>query len=145
MTALIPSHGSRADFLIGTSGAPGTATSVTQYTDNVAFTFSSDKAEVSAFKNLFKAYVAGLKDLSVPLGGPADQNISTQMYNLFIMPNAGSAIIAEYAPEGIGNTGTALYTIFGFLDKYEEKTAINGAYVWTANYQSSTTPTRTIQ
>jgi hypothetical protein len=145
MTALSASHGSRADFYVGTSGTPGTAIAITQYVDTTALGFSRDKAEASAFKQLFKSYVAGLCDLSIPLQGPADVNLSTQLYGLLIMAGAGNAIAWEYAPLGVGTTGSALYSGFGFFDKYEEKSSLTTAYVWTANFQNSGTPTRTIQ
>jgi len=145
MTALSASHGSRADFYIGTSGTPGTAIAISQYLDTTSLGMTRDKAESSAFKQLFKSYVAGLIDLVIPLAGPADVNISTQMYNLFIMTGAGSAIAWEYAPLGVGTTGSALYTGFGFVTKFEEKSALNAAYAWTGEFQNSGTPTRTIQ
>jgi hypothetical protein len=146
MTALSPTHGYNADVQIGTSGAPGTAGTITQYNNTVSFSFSRDKAEVSAFKNLFKAYVAGMADLSVPLAGPADPVITGILWNLFTMSNAGNAIILVWAPDGIsGGSGTPLWTTYGFLDKYEEKGSINSAYEWTANFQSSVLPVRTIQ
>lgn len=145
MTALSPTHGSRADFYVGTSGTPSTAIAITQYLNDTSLSFSRDKADVSAFKNLFKAYVAGLCDLSIPLTGPSDSNISSQIYNLFIMTGAGNAIAWEYAPVGIGTTGTGLYTGVGFFDKFEEKVSTAGAYVWTANFQNSGTPVRTTQ
>lgn len=145
MTALSASHGSRADFYIGTSGTPGTAIAISQYLDTTSLGFTRDKAEASAFKQLFKSFVAGLCDLAIPLQGPADVNISTQIYNLFIMSAAGNAIAWEYAPLGVGTTGSALYSGFGFVDKFEEKSALNAAYIWTGNFQNSGTPTRTIQ
>lgn len=145
MTALSASHGSRADVYLGTSGSPGTAIAITQYTDTASLGFSRDKAETSAFKNLFKAYVAGLADLTIPLQGPADVNITTQLWNLFVMSGAGSAIQLQYAPLGIGTSGTALYTCFGFLTKFEEKSSLSAAYGWTGEFQNSGTPVRTIQ
>jgi hypothetical protein len=145
MTSLSPSHGSRADFYVGTSGTPGTAIAITQYVDTASLGFSRDKSEVSAFKQLFKSYVMGLCDLAIPLQGPADVNITTQIYGLFTMTGAGSAIAWEWAPLGVGTTGSPLWSGFGALDKYEEKTSISGAYTWTANFQNTGTPTRTIQ
>lgn len=145
MTALAASHGSRADFLIGTSGSPSVPVAITQYLSDATQTMTRDKAEVSAFKNLFKAYVAGLIDLVIPLSGSADVNIDGQLYNLLIMTGAGSAIEYQYAPLGVGTTGSALWTGFGFVAKYEQKSAINGAYTFTAEFQGSGTPSRTIQ
>lgn len=145
MTALAASHGSRADFLLGTSGTPGTTVAISQYLTDTGLPMTRDKAETSAFKQLFKSYVAGLIDLVIPLSGIGDVNIDGQLYNLFIMSGAGSAIQYQYAPLGVGTTGSALWTGFGFLTKYEQKSAISGAYSFTAEFQSSTQPTRTIQ
>jgi hypothetical protein len=145
MTALAPSHGSRADFYVGTAGTPGTAIAITQYVDTASLGFSRDKAEVSAFKQLFKSYVMGLCDLTIPLQGPADVNVTTQIYGLFIMTGAGAAIAWEWAPLGVGTTGSPLWSGFGAFDKYEEKSATSGAYTWTANFQNSGTPVRTVQ
>lgn len=145
MTALSASHGSRADFYIGTSGSPGTGVAISQYVNDAALPFQRDKAETSTFKQLFKSYVAGLIDLSIPFNGIADVNIDGQLYALLIMSGAGSAIQFQYAPLGVGTTGSALWTGFGFLDKYESKSALNAAYLFTANFQSTTVPARTIQ
>lgn len=145
MTALSASHGSRADFLIGTSGAPGTAVAISQYLTDATQTMTRDKAETSAFKQIFKSYVAGLIDLVIPLSGTADVNLDGQLYGLLIMTGAGSAIQYQYAPLGVGTTGSALWTGFGFLSKYEQKSAINAAYTFTAEFQASGTPTRSIQ
>lgn len=146
MTALLASHGSRADFYIGTSGTPSTAIAISQYVDTTTLTFSRDKAEVSTFKELFKAYVAGMSDLVIPLSGPADVNLDTQLYGLFTMSGAGSAIQFEYAPLGVqSGSGQPLWTGFGFLTKYEIKTDTKGAFTWTGEFQNSGQPTRTIQ
>lgn len=147
MTALSASHGSKADFYIGTSGSPLVPVQISQYGDTSGLSFSRDKAEVSAFKNLFKAYVAGLADLTVPLGGPADVNITGQLWNLFTMSNAGSNIEFQYAPLGYGVTGSPLWTGTGFLTKYEEKVSTGAAWTWTGEFQGSSTsgPVRTIQ
>lgn len=145
MTALSASHGSRADFYIGTSGSPGTAVSISQYLTDATQTMTRDKAETSAFKQLFKSYVAGLIDLVIPLSGTADVNLDGQLYGLLTMTGAGSAIQYQYAPLGIGTTGSALWTGFGFLSKYEQKSAINAAYTFTAEFQASGTPVRTVQ
>lgn len=145
MTALQASHGSRADFYLGTSGAPGTGVAITQYLTDATQTMTRDKAETSAFKNLFKAYVAGLIDLVIPLSGSGDVNIDGQLYGLLTMTGAGSAIQYQYAPLGVGTTGSALWTGFGFISKYEQKSAINAAYTFSAEFQGSGTPTRTVQ
>lgn len=145
MTALSASHGSRADFYIGTSGSPGTAVSISQYLTDATQTMTRDKAETSAFKQLFKSYVAGLIDLVIPLSGTADVNLDGQLYGLLTMTGAGNAIQYQYAPLGVGTTGSALWTGFGFLSKYEQKSAINAAYTFTAEFQASGTPVRTIQ
>jgi hypothetical protein len=144
MTALQPTHGSIADFELGTTGSPLTGFVVSQYINDVTFSIQRDKAEVSAFKNVFKAYVAGLCDLTLALAGPADQNIDAQLYGLLILTTPSIQYI--YYPEGISvGSGTSVFTGTGFIDKVELKTAVNSAYGFTASFQSNGTPTRTTQ
>lgn len=145
MTALSASHGSKADLYLGTSGSPGSGVAISQYVADAGFPLQRDKAETSSFKQMFKSYVAGLIDLTIPFNGTADVNIDGQLWGLLIMSNAGNAIQFQYAPLGVGTSGSALYTGFGFLSKYEQKSAVNGAYTFTAEFQSSTQPVRTVQ
>lgn len=144
MTALQPTHGSVADFELGTTGSPGTGVVVSQYMADVTFTTQRDKAEVSAFKNLFKAYVAGLIDLTIAFNGTADPNIDAQLYGLLTLQ--APAIQYIYYPEGINvGSGTSVWTGTGFIDKVEWKSAINAAYTFSASFQGSGAPTRTTQ
>lgn len=143
MVALLPTHGSIADLYLGTVGSPGTGVAVSQYMNDVTWSAQRDKAEVSAFKNVFKAYVAGLSDLTVAFAGSGDQNIDGQLYGLLILVTPSIQMI--YYPEGIGNTGTASWTMTGFLDKLELKTAVNSAYSFSCTFQSNGTPVRAIQ
>lgn len=143
MTALLATHGSIADFALGTSGTPGTGVIVSQYINDLTWSAQRDKAEVSAFKNVFKAYVAGLSDLTLAFTGSADQNIDGQLYGLLILQTP--AIQAIYYPEGVGNTGTAYWTMTGFLDKLELKTATSSAYTFSCSFQSNSTPVRAVQ
>lgn len=143
MTALQPTHGSIADVELGTVGAPGTGAVISQYVNEFTFSAQRDKSEVSAFKNTFKAYVAGMADLTLSFNGSADQNIDGQLFGLLILVTPSIQYI--YYPEGIGNTGTPCYTGLGFLDKYEIKTATNSAFTFSATFQSNGTPSRTVQ
>lgn len=144
MTALQPSHGSVADFEIGTTGTPLTGVVISQYVSDVTFSIQRDKAEVSAFHNVFKAYVAGLCDLTLAFNGSGDQNIDAQLFGLLILTNPSIQYI--YYPEGINvGSGTSVFTGTGFIDKVELKTAVNSAYTFSANFQNSGTPARTTQ
>ena len=119
MTALAASHGSVADFYLGTSGSPNTPVQISQYLNDVTLTIQRDKAETSAFKQLFKSYVAGLCDLAIPLTGHADPNISSQLYNLLIMVGAEGDRV-PVRPGGPSATRAPRRTGFGFITKYEE-------------------------
>jgi hypothetical protein len=144
MTALEPTHGSIADFELGTTGSPLTGVVISQYISDVTFSIQRDKAEVSAFKDVFKAYVAGLCDLTLTFNGSADQNIDSTLYGLLILVTPSIQYI--YYPEGINvGSGTSVFTGTGFIDKVELKTAVNSAYTFSASFQNSGTPTRTTQ
>lgn len=144
MTALAASHGSVADFELGSVGSPGTGVVISQYVNDVTFGIQRDKAETSAFKNVFKAYVAGLSDLTISFAGMGDQNIDAQLFGLLVL--TAPSIQYIYYPEGISiGSGTTVFTGTGFLDKVEWKTAVASAYSFSATFQSNGTPAHTTQ
>src|ERR1700758_1167788 len=101
MVALAASHGSRAQFFIGTSGAPTNPSfELSQYLRDAGLPFNREKAEVSAFRNLQKAFVAGLIDSVIPLSGPYDANIDATFYALMTLASPANNIAWQYGPTG---------------------------------------------
>lgn len=148
MTALSGSHGSRAQFFVGTPGTPGTANfEISQYLKETGLPFNREKAEVSAFRSTEKSYVLGLIDAVIPLGGPWDANVDANMEGLFVLASPANTIAWQYGPTGIGGGLGILYQGTAAMTKYEIKSALNGANEWTGELQisSTTPPTRSVQ
>ena len=81
MTSLQPTHGSNADCFVN-------GNVVTQYFNSATLGATRDKAEVSAFKSLYKSYVAGMIDATVTFGGIADANVTgpSRVWTLMVPP-----------------------------------------------------------
>jgi hypothetical protein len=136
VTALAPTHGSNADVLVN-------GNVVTQYFNDATISFGRDKAEVSAFKQLFKSYVAGMIDGTVTFAGMYDPNIDTLLYSYLVsITSAANTNMWFWAPDGAG-TGTQgiaafgnnAFSVSGESTKYEAKGSINSANLLTAEVQ----------
>ena len=66
-------HGKNAAFKIDDSG--GTLRDISNVLTDVAVSRTADVAEVSAFSNSSKAYVAGLKDATITISGSFDATV----------------------------------------------------------------------
>lgn len=134
MVALAASHGSITDVLVN-------GNIVSQYFTDLTFTNTRDKAETSAFKTLFKSYVAGLIDPVVTLSGLFDSSVSTAedplLYGYLTALTAvdNSWIYAPLGAVGASAQGVTAYAIYGISTKYEIKSALNAANTITAEIQ----------
>lgn len=130
MTALMPTHGSVADAFVN-------GNVVSQYFTDWTQGGTRDKAEVSAFKSVFKAYVAGMIDATVALTGWYDPNIDTELYNWFVATTNvdNNWFWAPAGAQGAGAAGNIGYSITGFSTKYEVKSDIKSANSITAEIQ----------
>lgn len=134
MTALAASHGSNTDVLVN-------GNVVSQYFNDFTFTSTRDKAETSAFKQLFKSYVAGLIDPVVTLSGMFDSSNSTAedplLYGYLTALTAAdnSWLYAPNGAQGSSAQGVTAYAIYGLSTKYEIKSAMNAANTVSAEIQ----------
>lgn len=130
MTLLLASHGSNTDVLVD-------GQVVSQYFNEFSPSFGRDKAEVSAFKQLFKSYVMGLADGTVALAGMYDPNIDNQLQGyLQQLGNADHTWIqAPLGAQGASAFGNPAKSFTGALDKYEPKSALTTANLITASIQ----------
>lgn len=138
MTALAASHGSNADAIVN-------GNVVSQYFDSFALTNTRDKAETSAFKQLYKSYVAGLIDPVVAISGLYDGSNATAedplLYGyLTSLTSADSNWL--WAPQGAGTGsqgaaafGNPAYAVTGIETKYEIKSDLKSANTITAEIQ----------
>ena len=122
-------HGKNAAFKIDDSG--GTLRDISNVLTDVAVSRTADVAEVSAFSNSSKAYVAGLKDATITISGSFDATVDGYLSG--ILGVEGSF---EFFPIGTtgGNpkaSGEAICT------SYDRTPDVGGAVTFTAAFQVS--------
>ena len=128
-------HGKNAAFKIDDSG--GTLRDISNVLTDVAVSRTADVAEVSAFSNSSKAYVAGLKDATITISGSFDATVDGYLSG--ILGVEGSF---EFYPIGTtgGNpkaSGEAICT------SYDRTPDVGGAVSFTASFQVSGDTTET--
>lgn len=122
-------HGKNAAFKIDDSG--GTLRDISNVLTDVAVSRTADVAEVSAFSNSSKAYVAGLKDATITISGSFDATVDGYLSG--ILGVEGSF---EFYPIGTtgGNpkaSGEAICT------SYDRTPDVGGAVSFSAAFQVS--------
>ena len=122
-------HGKSAAFKIDDSG--GTLRDISNVLTDVAVSRTADVAEVSAFSNSSKAYVAGLKDATITISGSFDATVDG--YLKAILGVEGDF---EFYPIGTtgGNpkaSGEAICT------SYDRTPDVGGAVSFSASFQVS--------
>ena len=122
-------HGKNAAFKIDDSG--GTLRDISNVLTDVAVSRTAEVAEVSAFSNSSKAYVAGLKDATITISGSFDATVDGYLSG--ILGVEGSF---EFYPIGTtgGNpkaSGEAICT------SYDRTPDVGGAVTFTAAFQVS--------
>ena len=122
-------HGKNAAFKIDDSG--GTLRDISDVLTDVAVSRTADVAEVSAFSNSSKAYVAGLKDATITISGSFDATVDGYLSGIL-----GAEGSFEFYPIGTtgGNpkaSGEAICT------SYDRTPDVGGAVTFTAAFQVS--------
>jgi hypothetical protein len=120
-------HGKNAAFKIDDSG--GTLRDISDVLTDVAISRSADVAEVSAFSNSSKAYVAGLKDANITISGSFDATVDGYLSG--ILGLAGSF---EFYPIGTtgGNPKASGECI---MTSYDRTPDVGGAVSFSASFQ----------
>jgi hypothetical protein len=123
-------HGKSAVFKIDDSG--GTLRDISNVLTDVSISKTADVAEVSAFSNSSKAYVAGLKDAVITISGSFDATVDGYL-KAIVGTAAGSF---EFYPIGTtgGNpkaSGNAICT------SYDRTPDVGGAVSFSASFQVS--------
>lgn len=120
-------HGSLAQFAVDDIG--DTLRDLTQYLNQAGMARSADTAEVSTLSMVSKEYVPGLKDGTVPIGGPLDPTVDGYLDGIL-----GVIRDFEYDPQGTA-TGTPHYTGQCILTSYEPDTPVDDAATFTGEFQ----------
>lgn len=122
-------HGKNAAFKIDDSG--GTLRDITNVLTDVAVSRTADVAEVSAFSNSSKAYVAGLKDATITISGSFDATVDGYLKGIL-----GAEGSFEFYPIGTtgGNPKASGECI---MTSYDRTPDVGGAVTFTAAFQVS--------
>ena len=122
-------HGKNAAFKIDDSG--GTLRDISDVLTDVSISRTADVAEVSAFTNSSKAYVAGLKDATMTISGSFDATVDGYLSGIL-----GSEGSFEFYP--IGTTGgNPKASGEAIMTSYDRTPDIGGAVTFTAAFQVS--------
>ncbi len=122
-------HGKNAAFKIDDSG--GTLRDISNVLTDVAVSRTADVAEVSAFSNSSKAYVAGLKDATITISGSFDATVDGYLKGIL-----GAEGSFEFYPIGTtgGNPKASGECI---MTSYDRTPDVGGAVTFTAAFQVS--------
>ena len=122
-------HGKSAAFKIDDSG--GTLRDISNVLTDVSVSRTADVAEVSAFSNSSKAFVAGLKDASITISGSFDATVDG--YLKAILGVEGDF---EFYP--IGTTGgNPKASGKAIMTSYDRTPDVGGAVSFSAAFQVS--------
>jgi hypothetical protein len=122
-------HGKNAAFKIDDSG--GTLRDISNVLTDVAVSRTADVAEVSAFSNSSKAYVAGLKDATITISGSFDATVDGYLKGIL-----GAEGSFEFYPIGTtgGNPKASGECI---MTSYDRTPDVGGAVNFSAAFQVS--------
>ena len=128
-------HGKNAAFKIDDSG--GTLRDISNVLTDVSISRTADVAEVSAFSNSSKAFVAGLKDATLTISGSFDATVDGYLSGIL-----GAEGSFEFYP--IGTTGgNPKASGEAIMTSYDRTPDIGGAVTFTAAFQVSGDTTET--
>ena len=122
-------HRKNAEFKIDDSG--GTLRDISDVLTDVSISRTADVAEVSAFSNSSKAFVAGLKDATLTISGSFDATVDGYLSGIL-----GAEGTFEFYP--IGTTGgNPKASGEAIMTSYDRTPDIGGAVTFTAAFQVS--------
>ena len=122
-------HGKSAAFKLDDSG--GTLRDISNVLTDVSVSRTADVAEVSAFSNSSKAYVAGLKDATITISGSFDATVDGYLKAIL-----GVEVDFEFYPIGTtsGNPKASGKVI---MTSYDRTPDVGGAVGFSAAFQVS--------
>ncbi len=123
-------HGKSAVFKIDDSG--GTLRDISNVLTDVSISKTADVAEVSAFSNSSKAYVAGLKDAVITISGSFDATVDGYL-KAIVGTAAGSF---EFYPIG-STSGLPKASGNAICTSYDRTPDVGGAVSFSASFQVS--------
>lgn len=107
---------------------------VTDYTDNVSLTNGVDLAEVTAFGDSDREFIAGLKTHGFTASGHFDATADSTFDGLF----DGALVAFSYSPDA----GTTTYSGSAFVTDYQVSGGVGDKVSWSLTLQPSGAVTR---
>lgn len=124
------SHGKDTHFTLD-------GTDISAYTDTSELQRAVENAEVTAYTNDDRAYIAGLRGHTIPLGGPWDPILDAAV----IGADAGAVAAWVFGPAGSG-TGSVRYTGNCLFENYTVSSPVSGRTAWSATLRVTAAVTR---
>lgn len=117
-------------------GANGGGTNISAYADNISLPQSREMLEVTPFGSSVKRFIPGLGGGdTVPLSGPFDSTLGTQIVNMLAAQDAGTASFTlVYGPAG-SVAGAPKHTVEVLVAGYEVSTGVGGRAEFSASLQ----------
>lgn len=132
------SHGKAAVVKVADNG--GVLRDVSNVANTTGLARSVDTAEVTAFGQNDKAYIAGLRDATIPLEGFADATVDGYLAGIL---GWGTPVAWEVYPSGSA-TGLVKYSGSAILTKYETQTSVSDAVKISGELQVTGAITRAV-
>lgn len=111
-------HGSNSTFSVD-------GTAITAYTDNVSFSRDVDLADITAFGNDDKAYIAGLEGATINASGHWDATADAVHNGLF----DGASVAWAYSPDA----GTTTYSGNAFVTNHTQGSPVGDRVSWSVS------------
>lgn len=108
-------HGSNSTMVVD-------GTTVSSYVDNVSFSRDVDLAEVTAFGNDDKAYIAGLEGATLSITGHWDATADAALHGTF----DAASFAWSYSPDA----GTTTYSGNAFVTNYTQNSPVGDRVNW---------------
>jgi hypothetical protein len=112
-------------------------TTLSSYVDSVSFDRTGETAEVTAFGNDDKAYIAGLFDGAIQISGHWDATQDAAVAGCF----DGSTVTVIYGPDG-STAGEVRYSFAAIITNYSPSSSVGDKVSWSASLQKTGTLTR---
>lgn len=113
---------------------------ITNVSNSSGLARSCDAAEVTTFGQGDKAYIAGLRDATIPIDGLADTTVDGYLTGIL---GWGTPVAWELYPMGSA-TGFPKYSGSAILTRYESRADLGGAVAVSGELQNSGTITRAV-
>ena len=115
------SHGKDTHFTLD-------GTDISAFTDTSALERAVENAEVSTYGNDDRAYIAGLRGHTIPLGGPWDPTLDAAL----IGADDGAVVAFSFGPAG-DTGGNVQYSGNCLFQNYTVSNPVTGRVAWTAS------------